>query len=125
MKCIQELINNNVYLKLYTVINHYNPNKITLKKKKDGKKTVLIELRFPPQKCLLHNCLTKEPQCVKKIIGQRGQRKSFFTTFMDHVLAKYQKRENSNISWKYKEKSVLSLFFMCFPQEQKNELFSS
>ena len=32
MKCIQELINSNVRLKLYNVINHYNTNKITLKK---------------------------------------------------------------------------------------------
>ena len=29
MKCIQELINNNVQLKLHNVINPYNPNEIT------------------------------------------------------------------------------------------------
>ena len=34
MKCIQELINNNVHPKLHNVINHYNPNEITWKKKR-------------------------------------------------------------------------------------------
>ena len=34
MKCIQELITNNVHLKLHNVTNHYNPNEITLKVKK-------------------------------------------------------------------------------------------
>ena len=32
MKCIQELINNNVHPKLHSVINHYNPHKITWEK---------------------------------------------------------------------------------------------
>ena len=32
MKCIQELIKNNVHLKLHNIINQYNPNKITRKK---------------------------------------------------------------------------------------------
>ena len=34
MKCIQKLINNNVHPKLHNIVNHYNPNKITYKKKK-------------------------------------------------------------------------------------------
>ena len=36
MKCIQELINYTVHPKLHNVINHYNPNKITLKNKNKG-----------------------------------------------------------------------------------------
>ena len=36
MKCIQELINNNVHPKTHNVINHYNSNKMTWKKKKVG-----------------------------------------------------------------------------------------
>lgn len=91
------------------------------------RKTILIDLCFPPQKGQLYSCLTKnKTQCDNNTIGQGEWGKLLLNTPMPYILAKYPKNGGIlNISQKYKETSAFLLPFISFFIKAEEEIFSS